>query len=366
MPIGCVDELDDWLESWEELDWHESRDFVVRAKVDENDLDGLRTKFGDDRVFPDPDITALPVGDDPAHGSVDDVRGRLGVDGLAAKGLTGEGTSIAIVDTGINLAWLRGRGFEARMADVQWTPPDAWPAHDGEHPVGHGTMCAYDALAVAGGAMLRDYPLLVSPPGGAWAWGLLSNVLSAYAGMVARWEWPGGYDGLVVANGWMLDAGGGDTAAEHPAGPVEDVLPLLGRMVGLLERSGVDILFGMVDGPLGSRAVDLGTHGIHVAGIRVDEDVADGRVASALRTGGVADLAAFSGFVGSEANGPQRPDGGAAAACAVAAGTVAAVRTAARAREEPHTRVPRARDLAAYLAEGIIDPRGVVVARLDD
>lgn len=76
---------------------------------------------------------------------------------MAANGMDGNRLTVAVVDTGINVAYLRSKGRAPKL-DTQksWTPAGV-SSQPGQHPVNHGTMCAYDVGIFAEKATLIDY-----------------------------------------------------------------------------------------------------------------------------------------------------------------------------------------------------------------
>lgn len=115
--------------------------FVVRASIEEQQL--LTAASDGTPLVADPKIATFPVatgcGGGPI-GGVDQVRRRLRTREFAGLGLDGKGVAVAIVDAGINLAHLRTKGLVPRLdAGLTWSPGTGRP---GQHPVGHGTMCA--------------------------------------------------------------------------------------------------------------------------------------------------------------------------------------------------------------------------------
>jgi subtilisin family serine protease len=291
-------------------------------------------------VFADPVIaTCLVCPGGPAVGSDQDVAALLGVKALADAGMDGNRVSVAVVDTGVNLAHLRSRGREPRFAGRRgWSPPGI-ATRPGQHPVGHGTMCAYDVGIAAPKATLLDYALLRSETAGETAMsGLLSDAVLAFSrllGMVKAM--PAGRRALVVSNSWGMFSPGWDFPVGHPGNYSDNPAHPFNVIVASLEAAGADILFAAgncgrdcPDGrcEFGRTRPICGANShpgvLSVAGV----DTRRRRVGYSSQGPGrldpdKPDLSAYTHFRGS---GVYPADGGTSAACPVAAGVVAAVR----------------------------------------
>lgn len=316
--------------------------YAVRATIDAAAEPAALTTEGA-AIFSDPPIAHFTAPAGAPGGTRDEVEQRLGLSGLAAHRLDGAGVAIAVADGGINLAHLAARGVAASLdAAVTWPPH---PVEVGHHPVGSGTMCAYNALIAAPRATLLDLPIL--PATGT---GLLSDALQAYAHLLAvvRADTPR-FKALVVTNSWGLGHESWDFPAGHPGRYVDNPDHPFNRIVGTLSRYGVDILFaaghGGPDGAGGrSRGTIMGANA-HPDVITVTGATLRGRRSDYASEGpGIPgmvyakpDLASYTDFLGSEAGGPGEADAGTSAACAVAAGCVAALRT----RLQPRLLNPR-------------------------
>jgi hypothetical protein len=251
------------------------------------------------------------------------------------------------MDTGVNLKHLKAAGVNAKLdKTVTWTPPGV-PQTPGAYPVDHGTMCAFDALIAAPKATLLDFPILRSQtPGGSVMSGFLSDALLAYAFLHAAINKPGWkYKGLVINNSWGMYHPSWDFPAGHPGRYSDNPNHPFNIIVGTLARAGVDILFAA--GNCGKNCPDGRCQGVvkhTITGANAHPDVltlaACDTTAKEDRLGyssqgpaipgmGAAkpDITAHSHFRGSEAFGTGTPDSGTSAACPVAAGCVAAIRT---------------------------------------
>ena len=246
-------------------------------------------------VYADPPVSILRGGVSyprRAMGSAADVRGLLGVPTLEDMGFDGHGVAVAIVDTGINLGHLRDRGVAASLdATVFWKPPTS--AEPGHFPVGHGTMCAYDALVCAPRATLLDFPVLQSQRrGGSVMDGLLSDAILAYGVLLTELSKPlaqRAYRALVVSNSWGMYNPSWDFAPGRPGRYGDNPGHPFNRQVASLARAGADIIFAAgncgSDCPDGRCRDDQGTVHTHVisganshpnvlsvAGVDVNED----------------------------------------------------------------------------------------------
>lgn len=333
-----------------------SGDFAVRGFVDAADASDIPAELDGRPLFADPQIrpfqvTAITCGGTPPVGNAATVRTKLKVAQLAAKQLDGSGVALAIMDTGINLAHVRNKLGQPVVLDAanSWSttgltiPP-------GQHPVDHGSMCAFDALAVAPKAALLDFPILSSNvPGGSVMGGTLSVALLAYAQLIASWAVafaPGGaakYKALVVNNSWGIFHPSWDFPAGHPGRFCDNPRHPFNLIVSALASSGADIIFAA--GNCGSQCADGRCQGRTTGAIMGTSahpdvltlagcDTHDKRVGYSSQGPSIAgmfqqkpDVTAYTHFRGSEAFGAGSPDSGTSAACPVAAGCVAALRT---------------------------------------
>jgi subtilisin family serine protease len=229
-----------------------SEQFVVRAFVMAEKPEDVPERVDGRQVFADPVIEPFPIcPGDPASGGVVDVKAKLATAKLAASGLDGNKVAIAIVDTGVNLAHLTAKLGGAPRFDAgnSWTPKGVTTL-PGNHPVNHGTMCAFDALIAAPNATLLDYPVLVTPAqGGSTMSGTVGVALLAYAQLVVGWAVAfaaGGtqkYSGLVVSNSWGVYHPSWDLPPGHRGRYIDNPNHPFHLQVSALNRSGVDIIF---------------------------------------------------------------------------------------------------------------------------
>jgi len=327
-----------------------SERFVVRGFIEAEDPSAIPAMLDGEPVFADPVIApfAPTCAGSAALGNAAQVRSKLSQTALAGRGLTGDRVAIAIMDTGINLAALRvALGMVPRF-DVanSWTPPGGGTAPFA-YPVDHGTMCAYDALIMAPKATLLDYPVLAAnAPGGGIVGRTLSVAVQGFAKLLAFWAvaFAGPvYNGLVVNNSWGIYHPSWDFPAGHPGRYVDNPNHPFMLLVSVLARTGADILFAAgncgaqcPDGRCQTRVVGsiMGANASADVLTLAGCDVRDSRVGYSSQGPSIAgmpqqkpDLTAYTHFLGSQAFGPGSPDTGTSAACPVAAGCVAAIRT---------------------------------------
>lgn len=279
----------------------------------------------------------------PAVGTDRNVEELLCVGRLKARGMTGKNVLVAIVDTGINLAHLRSKGKNPAFDPTKsWVPrPGLTP---GSLPVGHGTMCAFDACIAAPDCTLIDIAVLLSQrQGGSAMEGLLSDAVRAYAHLLQVMRsvaMPGSrYRGLVVNNSWGMFQPAWDFPKGHPGNYSHNPNHPFNRIVGTLERAGADILFAAgncgrecPDGRCGGNTTG-GIYGanshpqvISVAGADIHKNrVGYSTTGPGCLTRMKPDVTGYTHFKGS---GVYPHDGGTSAATPVVAGVVAALRTA--------------------------------------
>lgn len=322
--------------------------YIVRGAIeDEVEVEALRAEPGVRNVYADPAIAPCPICPDAAAMGTDrDVARLLGVDRLAAAGMDGRGVLVAIVDTGINLAHLRARGLNPSVDPARSWEPAGVEGDPFKFAVGHGTMCAYDALIAAPRATLLDIAVLLSQrpnePGSGVS-GLLSDAIAAYSHLLSilrnRSGRPGEAVSLVVSNSWAIFSPDWDFRPGHPGNYTDNPAHLFNRSVTTLEAFGADILFaagncgedcadGRCEWPGGAATIAganghpavLSVAGVDVTGQRVGySSTGPGRLSDRKP-----DISGFTHFAGS---GVYGADAGTSAACPVVAGVVAAVRS---------------------------------------
>jgi len=331
-----------------------SATFAVRGFVEADSADAIPADVDGQPIFADPKIAPLlTCGGTPPVGSHSDVAKKLDVAGLAARGMDGDGVAVAILDTGINLKHLnakRGPGKQPLFdAGNSWTPQGSTNA-PGAYPVNHGTMCAFDVLIAAPKATLLDFPILANDaPGGSVVGQTLSVALLGFAQLLAFWAVafaPGGgprYRALVVSNSWGIFHPSWDFPAGHPGRFIDNPNHPFNILVKTLASSGADIVFAA--GNCGAQCADgrcqgntkqtiVGSSALQEVLTLAGCDTKDARVGYSSQGPSIAgmfqqkpDLTAYTHFSGSEAFGVGSPDSGTSAACPVASGCVAALRS---------------------------------------
>ncbi|HTE17539.1 MAG TPA: S8 family serine peptidase [Armatimonadota bacterium] len=321
--------------------------YIVRGEVPDDEIEGLPARADDSQaivqIYADVAVEPCPIcPGSPPLGSDVDVARLLCVPRLAAVGMNGAGVRVAIVDSGINMAYLNARGKRPRFdAGASWTPPTGGGT-PGEQPVDHGTMCAFDACIAAPQCTLADISLLLSRrPGSTAMEGLLSDAVLAYRhllDLMNRPGRPGVSKSLVVNNSWGMFHPSWDFPVGHPGNYSDNPAHPFNRIIGTLERAGADILFAA--GNCGRECPDGRCQNVTDAGIYGGNshpqvlcvggvDVTGARVGYSTSGPGrltpqKPDVCGFTHFRGS---GVYTADGGTSAATPVVAGLIAALRT---------------------------------------
>jgi subtilisin family serine protease len=335
---------------------------VARGRVSRDALPQLVRAVKDSSeamaVFSDPSIRPFPVcADSPSVGDAAGVAALLNNKEFAQRGMTGENVAIAVVDTGINLAYLRERVPPARFdAATSWSWKDG--PTPGDAKVDHGTMCAFDALISAQKATLIDIAVLGQKGGRTQ---LLSNALQAYGYLlteITRKKLLQRYAALVVTNSWGIYDPDDDVPStsytENPAHPFNII-------VRSLVRAGADVVFAAgncgeecpadwCNGKTTGSIYGANSHPdvISVAGVTVEKErvgyssKGPGRLAEKKP-----DLCGYTHFEGSGvfSNDYGTVDSGTSAAAPVVAGFIAGIRSS-----KPVTDLPPA-DLKQQLLE---------------
>ncbi|SCK21941.1 Subtilisin-like serine proteases [Variovorax sp. HW608] len=294
-------------------------------------------------VFSDPTIEGFPTcGGDAAVGTSKAVATKLPVSKLAAAKMTGAGVSLAIVDTGINLAYLKTKGVTLKIDVANSFVPAGVATTPGKQPVNHGTMCAFDAAIAAPKATYLDHAVLLSTtPGANQMAGLLSDAVLAYQRLrTVVMAMPAAKRALVVSNSWGMFAPASDFPPGHPGNYSDNPNHPFNIIVASLESAGADVLFAAgncgrdcPDGRcgFGNQPSICGANShpsvLSIAGVDLNKKrVGYSSQGPGRLTAKKPDVATFTHFTGSGVFSPD-PDSGTSAACPVAAGVVAAIRS---------------------------------------
>ena len=337
--------------------------FVVRGEIDSADLKAAANA----EIYADPAIhPMITCGDSPAVGTAATVRRLLGIAAMRKRGLTGKGTALAIMDTGINLAALKARKLTPRLDKrLSYSPPGARPT-PGRYPVNHGTMCAFDALITAPEATLLDFPILNPATDDSGLAGFLSDATAAYSVLLTALRKGGALQGkpLVVSNSWGIYSAKDDFPKGHPGRYIDNPKHPFNIICGTLSRAGADILFAA--GNCGPQCPDarctstkrtiMGANASSAVTTVAGVDTRDKRVGYSSMGPGIPGMsptkpnfACYTHFIGSR---PNVPDTGTSTATPVMAGCIAALRT----RLPPDRLSPA--DLARELRADAIQPEG--------
>jgi subtilisin family serine protease len=327
----------------------EDATYLVRGQIPDDDATAVPAIVASHPdvvgVFSDPVVEGCAVcPGSPAVGSAGDVAKELGVTALSRAKLDGRNVRLVIVDTGVNVAHLRSKGQSPTLSSRNSWSPSGVTTKPGEHPVDHGTMCAFDAGIAAPRATLLDHALLLSQAEGETAMsGLLSDAVLGFSkllrlktGSQAARRAP-----MVVSNSWGMFSPEWDFPVGHPGNYSDNPAHPFNVIVGSLEAAGADILFAAGncgrDCPDGRCAFPRAATGrpvcganshpaaLSVAGIDVRRRRAGYSSQGPGRlTAQKPDVCGYTHFKGS---GVYPNDGGTSAACPVVAGVVAAVRS---------------------------------------
>src|SRR5262245_18120957 len=225
----------------------EESTYVVRATVDEDKVDALRSANNVVEVYSDPQIEPQIIcPGSPALGTDANVERLLCAAVMRQIGMGGQGVLVTIVDTGVNMAYLNSHGKNLTFDSVRsWVPQAGLTP--GSLPVGHGTMCAYDVCIAEPRCTLLDIALLQSTATGPSPMsGLLSDAVRAYRHLIdvmTAPRRPGEARSLVVNNSWGMFHPSWDFPVGNPGNYSDNPNHPFNRIVGDLERAGADILF---------------------------------------------------------------------------------------------------------------------------
>jgi subtilisin family serine protease len=320
---------------------------VVRGEVDDSVVKAAEAIHAGRHpdvvaVFADPTIERCPTcGGDDAVGDAETVADLLGCQELQAGGFDGSGVALAIVDTGINLDYFDKHEFDRPVLDAErsFTPSGVNEA-PGEHPVAHGTMCAFDSLIAASKATLLDCAVLLSKRQGTTVMeGLLSDAILAYAHLRSVLSNMATSDrALVVSNSWGMFTPQWDLPVGSPGNYSDNPAHPFNVIVSSLEAAGADILFAAGNcgtacpdgrcGFAGDRPIcGANSHPkvLAIGGVDTEKEwVGYSSEGPGRLMARKPDVCSYTHFAGS---GVEEIDTGTSAACPVAAGVIAAIRT---------------------------------------
>ncbi len=291
------------------------RDEEAIARFRHDKADRARGDFADPKIR----MVAVPGGS-KVFGSESDVRKLLGFDALQKAKCTGHNVRVAVMDAGVDATKISvASRWSGAPAKSHW----------------HGTMVAYDAKIMAPSARIFDYPILQNQ---ATLRAFASDAVRAFTRLlelVRADDRP-----LVVVNSWGLTNLTGDDPIGAPGNYSANRNHPLNRVVADLVRAGADVLFaagncGTSTPYPGCGAQSGPAKSIHGAGSLPSVTCVgavtyqDRRLSYSAQGPGFMeylkpDLCAPSHFKGS---GVKVSDQGTSAACPVAAGVVAALRT---------------------------------------
>jgi subtilisin family serine protease len=226
----------------------EASTYLVRGEVENQQaLERLTAAVEADPngvgVFSDPRISAIATCPSGPVGTHMDVENRLLAGNLHNRGMDGSGVLVAIVDTGINLAHLRGKGKNPGFdGNRSWSPVSGSVL--GSMPVDHGTMCAFDVCIAAPNCTLLDYALLQSrTQGGSVMEGFLSDAVRGFSQLLELMSGDNAPPALVVNNSWGMFNPSWDFPVGAPGNYSDNPDHPFNIIVESLEDAGADILF---------------------------------------------------------------------------------------------------------------------------
>lgn len=322
----------------------EESTYLIRGEVaDDAALNRLIEKVAQEPngvgVFSDPRISAIAVCPTVPVGSHEDVANLLKTSTLASKGMDGSNVMVAIVDTGITIDYLKSKGKNPKFdAGKSWTPVQG--LIPGNMPVDHGTMCAFDVCIAAPNCTLIDFALLQSQAeGGSVMDGFLSDAVRAYSKLLELLSTDiQPKPSLAVNNSWGMFHPSWDFPVGNPGNYSDNPNHPFNIIVESLEDAGADILFaagncgyecpdGRCEGDTDRPIYGANSHSslLCIAGVTIN------RIRLGYSSQGPGrldnnkpDLSAYTHFKGS---GVYSADSGTSAACPVAAGVIAAIRS---------------------------------------
>ncbi|MDW4905034.1 S8 family serine peptidase [Streptomyces sp. ADMS] len=321
---------------------------LVRGEIADDDLASRLAQLVASQhdivgVFADPMIETMPLcADDGPLGTWEDVAESLHVPELRSLGMDGNAVAVAVVDEGINAEHLASAGAGVSVDHARSWSPSSINHTPGAFDVDHGTMCAFDVGIAAPSAELLDVALLLTKRRGRTVMeAYTSDGIAAYAHLRTVLDaMPEESRALVVTNSWGCFSPQWDFAPGSPGNYSDNLGHPFSLTVAALESAGADILFAAGNcgrecpdrrcGYLSRSIVGANSHPkvLSVGGV----DITDKWVGYSSQGPGrldqrKPDVCAYTHFLGSQRLGPGTADDGTSAACPVAAGVLAALRT---------------------------------------
>ncbi len=313
--------------------------YLLRAELDDAQIEALRAHDAVAGVFSDPVIEpCLTCIDSPPLGDDAEVEELLQTADLRDCAMTGEGVMLAIVDGGINVAYLAEHGKRPPFSrEASWG--FAIGVKPGSVAVGHGTMCAFDACIAAPACTLVDIAVLRPfSPIRTGLGALLSDAVRAYSHLQGLMTGRTRPNALVVSNSWGMFHPSWDEPPGDPGNYSDNPNHPFNRSVGALAALGADIVFSA--GNCGPQCPDQRCQGVSsnsiyganghpqvltVAGVdTANERVGYSSIGPGRLTDRKPDISGYTHFKGSDV---FPADSGTSAAAPVVAGMLAAVRS---------------------------------------
>jgi Subtilase family len=348
-----------------------SEKFLVTGFVEASGRERVPPFIDKEPVHSDPLIGGLldpcrpTCGTSRPVGHTGTVRQKLSFPTLQYNGLDGSGVGVAIVDSGIYLPRIErllGEAMNPIATPVNLDVANSWNplglvTKAGKHRLGHGTMCAYDALIVAPNATLLDVPMLLARPvADHRVTATVGAAMLAYLHLLKVWVLgltP--FNALVVSNSWgIFHPSMEDFPPTHPYRFIDNSNHIFHLFTQVLAFVGVDVIFcgnncGNDENCAGDCASGtcLSRTDRMIMGANTYQDVLtvggcdtnDRMVGYSSRGPSIPnmfldkpDLVAYTHFLGSKTSRIWAPDTGVSAACPVAAGCIAALGTSANVR----------------------------------
>ncbi len=324
----------------------ETSTYIIRGKVESEDalnrlIDTVKQEPDVVGIYSDVLMNAIDTCPKKPVGTYKDVGKLLETDKLHDNGMDGSNVTVAIVDTGIKLDHMEQMGVNVKLDEKNsWSPIEESVYGPGRYQLDHGTMCAFDACIAAPNCTLLDFALLRSQTEGATVMeGFLSDAIKAFEKLrdlvtTNEIKLP-----LVVNNSWGMFNPSWDFPVGDPKNYSANPEHPFNLIVESLDDAGADILFAA--GNCGKKCPDGRCDGVTdrpIYGANSSDSVLciAGVTTSNMNLLGYSsqgpgrlsknkpDICAYTHFKGS---GVYPADGGTSAACPVATGVIAAIRS---------------------------------------